>query len=69
LGGKSIVGRVQVVRQFLKEAKVELKKVTWPSKKDAIAGTVVVLITVFICAIFLGIVDFWLSKLMRVILS
>jgi preprotein translocase subunit SecE len=63
------VGRIQVVRQFLKEARVELKKVTWPSKKDAIAGTVVVLITVFICAIFLGIVDFWLSKLIRVILS
>ena len=63
------MGKIQVVRQFMKEARVELKKVTWPSKKDAFAGTVVVLITVFICAFFLGIVDFWLSKLMRVILS
>jgi len=63
------VGKVQVVRQFLKEVRVELKKVTWPSKRDTIAGTVVVLITVFICAFFLGIVDFWLSKLMKVILS
>jgi preprotein translocase subunit SecE len=63
------VGRIRVVKQFLKEAKVELKKVTWPSKKDTIAGTVIVLIAVFICALFLGIVDFWLSKLMKVILS
>jgi len=69
LGGKARVGKIQVVRQFLREARVELKKVTWPSKKDAIAGTLVVLITVFICAFFLGIVDFWLSKLMRVVLS
>ena len=60
--------KVKVVRQFLKEVRVELKKVTWPSKRDAIAGTVVVLITVFICAIFLGVVDFWLSRLIKVIL-
>jgi preprotein translocase subunit SecE len=63
------MGRIQIVRQFLKEARVELKKVTWPSRRDAIAGTVVVLITVFICAFFLGIVDFWLSKLIKIILS
>jgi preprotein translocase subunit SecE len=62
------VEKVKVVRQFLKEVKVELKKVTWPSKRDAIAGTVVVLITVFICALFLGVVDFWLSRLIKVIL-
>ena len=63
------MGRIQIVRQFLKEARVELKKVTWPSRRDAIAGTVVVLIAVFICAFFLGIVDFWLSKLIKIILS
>ena len=63
------MGRVQVVRQFLKEVRVELKKVTWPSKRDTIAGTVVVLVTVFICSFFLGIVDFWLRKLIKIILS
>ncbi len=63
------MGRVQVVRQFLKEVRVELKKVTWPSKRDTIAGTVVVLITVFICGFFLGFVDFWLRKLIKIILS
>jgi preprotein translocase subunit SecE len=63
------VGRVQVVRQFLKEVRVELKKVTWPSKRDTIAGTVVVLVTVFICAFFLGIVDLGLTKLIKIILG
>ena len=63
------MGKVQIVRQFLKEVRVELKKVTWPSKRDTIAGTVVVLITVFICAFFLGIVDLWLRKLIKIILS
>jgi preprotein translocase subunit SecE len=63
------VGRVQVVGQFLREVRVELKKVTWPSRRDTIAGTVVVVITVFICAFFLGIVDFWLRKLIKIVLS
>jgi len=63
------VGKVQIVKQFLKEVRVELKKVTWPSKRDTIAGTVVVLITVFMCAFFLGIVDFWLRKLVKIVLS
>jgi len=51
--------------QFLREVKTELKKVTWPSRKDTLAGTAVVLVAVFIIAIFLGIVDFGLSSLIK----
>ncbi|MBW2039141.1 MAG: preprotein translocase subunit SecE [Deltaproteobacteria bacterium] len=55
--------------QFLKEVKFELKRVTWPSRKEMMAGTVVVLIIVFITAFFLGIVDLGLSKLIKMILK
>ena len=57
------------VKQFLKEVKIELKKVVWPTRKDTIASTTVVIILVFIIAIFLGLVDFGLSKIIRVILD
>jgi len=57
------------VKQFLKEVKIELKKVVWPTRKDTIASTSVVIILVFIIAIFLGLVDFGLSKIIRVILD
>ena len=43
--------------QFLSEVRSEVKKVTWPTKKEAIGGTVVVLVVVFIMALFLGLVD------------
>ena len=33
--------------QFLSEVKGEVKKVTWPSKKEALGGTAVVLLVVF----------------------
>jgi preprotein translocase subunit SecE len=57
------------VKQFLKEVKMELKKVVWPTRKDTIASTTVVIILVFIIAIFMGLVDFGLSKIIRVILD
>ena len=59
---------VKKIVQFLKEVKVELKRVTWPSRKETIAGTAVVLVIVFITALFLGVVDFGLSKLMKLVL-
>ncbi len=57
------------IQEFLREVKIELKKVTWPSRKETLASTAVVLITVIISAYFLGLVDFILSKIIRVFLS
>ena len=47
----------------------ELKKVTWPSRKETIASTSVVLITVIMVSFFLGIVDLGLSRLVRIFLD
>ncbi len=62
-------GTVESVKQFLREVKTELKKVTWPSRKDTLSGTAIVLVTVFIIAVFLGIVDSGLSNLIKMVLS
>ena len=57
------------VTQFLREVRVELKKVVWPTRKDTVASTSVVVILVIIIAIFLGLVDFGLSKIIKLILG
>jgi len=54
--------------QFLREVKVELKKVTWPSRKQTMGSTVVVLVIVTIISMFLGLVDAGLSGLIRSVL-
>jgi preprotein translocase subunit SecE len=54
--------------QFLREVKIELKKVTWPSRKQTMGSTVVVIILVMIISLFLGLIDFSLSKLIQVVL-
>jgi preprotein translocase subunit SecE len=65
----SVKQKFEGVKQFLREVKTELKKVTWPSRKDTLSGTAVVLVAVFIIAIFLGIVDSGLSNLISALLK
>jgi preprotein translocase subunit SecE len=55
--------------QFLREVKVELKRVVWPTRKQTIGSTVVVLILVMIISVFLGMVDMGLSSFIRVVLK
>jgi preprotein translocase subunit SecE len=55
--------------QFLREVKIELKKVTWPSRKETVASTAVVIIIVIIISAFLGLVDLGLSNLIRFVLK
>lgn len=54
---------------FLTEVKVELKKVTWPTRKQVTGTTIVVIIFVFVVAAFLGLFDFGLAKLVQVVLT
>ena len=56
---------LEKIRLFLKEVKIEIKKVTWPSRRETMMSTVVVLIAVFIIAFFLGFVDLGISKFME----
>ena len=55
------------VKQFLAEAIQELKKVTWPNRKETLGTTGVVLVLVVIIAVYLGLVDYGLSRLVRII--
>jgi preprotein translocase subunit SecE len=67
--GFAIREKFEGAKQFLREVKTELKKVTWPSRKDTLSGTAVVLAAVFIIAFFLGIVDSGLSNLIKWVLK
>lgn len=60
---------IDKAKDYFKDVVVELKRVTWPSKKDTIAATWVVIITVVILSVFLGIVDIGLSQLIKLFLK
>ena len=48
---------------FMKELKSELKKVTWPSKKELISNTVTVIVITLIVAAIVFVLDFAFEKL------
>jgi preprotein translocase subunit SecE len=52
-----VVGTIQNTKTFLQETRVEMKKVTWPTREDVIATTGVVLATVAFFAVYLFFVE------------
>ena len=55
-------------RNFFEEVKTELGKVTWPTRKETVATTWVVMIIVVLIAFYLGACDVILAKVMKYIL-
>ena len=64
-----VASKAQELKVFFEEAQVELKKVTWPTRKETITTCVAVLILVVVMSLFLGIVDLGLSKVVEAVLS
>jgi preprotein translocase subunit SecE len=57
------------IRKFYRETIAELKKVTWPTRSEAISLTRVVLIVILAMGAFLGILDYLFSQLFGLILG
>lgn len=56
------------IASFFSETKVELQKVTWPTKQELISNTIVVLIAVVLCAGLIWIIDYFFSILFGLLL-
>ncbi len=54
--------------QFLSEVRAEYRKVTWPTQKEAVAGTIGVVVVVAVLTTGLSLVDLGLGQLIRLIL-
>ena len=54
--------------RYLKEVRAELRKVTWPQRKEVIGSTVVVIAATFVVSFFLGAVDLVLAKMLVLII-
>ncbi|OGW69555.1 MAG: preprotein translocase subunit SecE [Omnitrophica bacterium GWA2_50_21] len=57
------------VAGFLNEVKQELDKVAWPTRDELLGSTGVVIFTTLILAAFIGVVDFFLSIVLRILLG
>ena len=64
-----LLGYIGIATQFLRDAKMELKKVKWPTRKELLASTAIVIVLVLIVSLFLGLIDFGLIKIIRKIIG
>ncbi|TMQ57905.1 MAG: preprotein translocase subunit SecE [Candidatus Eisenbacteria bacterium] len=52
---------MQAVRDYVRDVRVEVSKVSWPSRTELRDSTIVVIVMVVVISIFIGIVDRALS--------
>ena len=57
------------IQQFTSEVVAEAKKVSWPSRKEVIDATWIVLLTAIALGLLIGLTDFILSNILRWIIK
>lgn len=55
------------ITKFLREVRSEMRKVSWPNRKELITYTIVVLVTVIFVAVFTGVVDVIISAVLNLL--
>ncbi len=55
------------IGRYFREVRSELRKVVWPTRRELVTYTVVVLVTVAVVSLFLGLVDIAVSELLTLL--
>lgn len=56
-------------QEFLRGVQTELRKVTWPNRRELIGSTIIVIVLVIIVAFYIGFVDFVFSRLLNMMVQ
>ena len=62
---EAVGGRLERFRTFLSEVRNELKRVTWPSRKEVYATTIVVILTSAFFGVYLFVLDYGINSLVQ----
>ncbi len=70
MAAKKKTGKKQnAIKRFVRETTGELRKVSWPSREEAMHLTMIVIVTMFVVGVFLSIVSLLSDRLMTVLLG
>lgn len=59
---------LRAIAEYLKEVRLEFRKVIWPSRRETTTATIVVIVTLVFFVLFIGVFDFVFSQIVRAIL-
>ena len=65
---KSRGGPGQVIINYVKGTRAELRRVNWPDRQEATRLTIMVLAVTFSMAVLLGLIDFIFAKLFGLVI-
>ena len=57
------------IKRFFGETRVEMRKVTWPTREELKESTKIVIIATFVVTLFIGIIDTIISLIVRRLLG
>ena len=57
------------ISKFIRETKIEVSKVSWPTRGELFDSALAVIFSVAMMVVFIGAVDFILSRLLNILLS
>lgn len=57
------------VKKFLGETRIEMRKVTWPTREELKNSTKIVIVATFVVTVFIGIIDQILTLIIRRLLG
>jgi preprotein translocase subunit SecE len=56
---------VERVRNYLNEVWIELNRVDWPTRRELISSTIVVIVVLLVLAVYLGLFDYIYTVLIK----
>jgi preprotein translocase subunit SecE len=59
----------QKIQHFFSETRVEMRKVTWPTRDELKESTKIVIVATFVVTVFIGIIDQILTLVVRRLLG
>ena len=70
--GKVAVMRIKAwfgrIGRFFREVKAELRKVTWPGRKELVTSTLVVIFVVAVSTAYIGLIDYAFSRVLQTLI-
>ena len=60
---------ISATRQYLIDVRSEFRKITWPSQREYVGGTVGVVVIVAFLTVILGLIDAGLALVMEVLVG
>jgi preprotein translocase subunit SecE len=59
---------ISKIKNYVREVKTEMKSVSWPNRNELISATMIVILSTALLAFFIGVVDFALSTIIKILL-